>query len=193
MKFEPEPERDAQTRPLKRLYRRVPRKIRLAVMSLVVVSVIIGVSYSMYQFNNWSKQWELKFQVPIQNFIRIEPRVTAQKHRFLAVAEAKEVEPAKMSTEDYICYVFGHDCRLALAVSQAENGTRQCDRFGVNTNKSIDAGIFQINSVHLKKGWKLSDLLDCHKNVDYAKQIFDAQGWEPWVAYTNGSYKKFLK
>lgn len=146
-----------------------------------------------FKLNDWSAQWYIKWQNPIQNFIRIEPRVTVRQHRFLAVAEAKEVEPAKMSTEDYICYVFGRDCRMALAVSQAENGTRQCDRFGINTNKSIDTGVFQINSIHLKKGWKLSDLLDCHKNVDYAKQIFDAQGWNPWVNYTNGFYKKFLK
>lgn len=98
-----------------------------------------------------------------------------------------------MTTEEYICYKFGKDCRLALAVSQAENGTRQCDRFGVNTNKTIDVGIFQINTVHLKKGWKLADLTECHKNVDYAYEIYQAQGFEPWVAYKNKSYLKFLK
>lgn len=98
-----------------------------------------------------------------------------------------------MSTEEYICYKFGKDCRLALAVSQAENGTRQCDRFGVNTNKTIDVGIFQLNTVHLKKGWKLADLTDCKKNIDYAYEIYQAQGWNPWVAYANQSYKKFLK
>lgn len=161
----------------------------------VVFCIILGAFgiLGAFKLNDWSAQWYIRWQNPIQNFIRIEPRMTARQHRFLAVAEAKEVDPAKLSTEDYICYVFGKDCKLALAVSQAENGTRQCDRFGVNTNKTIDAGIFQINSTHLKKGWKLADLLDCHKNVDYAKQIFDAQGFRPWVAYTNGSYKKFLK
>lgn len=81
---------------------------------------------------------------------------------------------------------------MALAVSRAENGTRQCDRFGINTNKTIDVGVFQINTVHLKKGYTLQDLADCKKNIDIAYDIFKAQGWTPWVAHNNGSYKKFL-
>lgn len=82
---------------------------------------------------------------------------------------------------------------MALAVSHAENGTRQCDRFGVNNNKTIDVGLFQINSIHLKKGYKLSDVMDCDKNIKIALEIFKRQGWKPWVAYTNGAYKKFIK
>lgn len=82
---------------------------------------------------------------------------------------------------------------MALAISQAENGTRQCDRTNINKNNSLDIGVFQINTVHLKKGWKLTDLTDCHKNVDYAYTIFKAQGWTPWVTYNIGAYKKFLK
>lgn len=119
--------------------------------------------------------------------------VNVKEAHIIKEAEAKEVDPATMTTEDYICYKFGPDCKMALAVSQGENGTRQCDRFGVNTNKTIDVGVFQINSVHLKKGYTLTDLSDCHKNVDIAFEIYSAQGWSPWVAYTNGSYKKFLK
>lgn len=97
-----------------------------------------------------------------------------------------------MTVEDKICKAFGKDCKLALAVSQAENGTRQCDRLNVNTNKTADIGLFQINTIHLKKGYSLKDLMDCDKNIEVALTIYKRQGWNPWVAYTNGSYKKFL-
>lgn len=98
-----------------------------------------------------------------------------------------------LTIEEQICRVFGKECRLALAVSQAENGTRQCDRLNVNNNKSVDVGVFQLNSVHFKKGYTLSDFTDCEKNVLIAKAIRDASGWEAWVTYNTGAYKRFYK
>lgn len=82
---------------------------------------------------------------------------------------------------------------MALAVSHAENGTRQCDRVNVNNNKSIDVGLFQLNSIHFKKGYTLKDFADCEKNIKIAYEIYKRQGWQPWVAYTSGAYKKFIK
>ncbi len=76
-------------------------------------------------------------------------------------------------------------------MSWAENGSRKCDRFGINTNKTIDVGVFQINSIHLKKGYTLQDLADCKKNIDIAYDIWKAQKWTPWVAYNNGNWKNY--
>lgn len=81
---------------------------------------------------------------------------------------------------------------MALAVSQAENGTRQCDRINVNNNKTVDVGVFQINSVHFKKGYTINDFADCQTNIEVAHKIFKAQGWSPWVAYNNKNYLKFM-
>lgn len=107
---------------------------------------------------------------------------------------ALPVSPQTFTIEQKICHVFGKkDCALALAVSHAENGTRACDRMNVNTNKTIDVGIFQINSVHMKKGYTLADLIDCDKNIEIAYEIYKAQGFNPWVAYTNKSYLKFYE
>lgn len=82
---------------------------------------------------------------------------------------------------------------MALAVSQAENGTRQCDRMNWNTNKTVDFGVFMINTVHLKKGYTITDLTNCHKNVDIAYTIYKSSGWTPWVVYNTNAYKKYLK
>jgi hypothetical protein len=162
-------------------------------ISLGIITILGILTLSVIQFNEWSQTHKLHLQNPIKNFIKIDPRETAAKYPLIKQAVAKEKDPAKMATEEYICYVFGKDCKMALAVSQAENGTRQCDRFGVNTDKSIDFGVFQINTIHLKKGWTIAQLIDCHKNIDFAYEIYTAQSWQPWVAYQNGSYKQFLK
>lgn len=164
-----------------------PFGITLGILTIIGISVL-----SLIQYNEWSSVYKPSLQNPIRNFIKIEPREQPVAHSVVKEAVAKEKTPEEMTTEEYICYVFGDQCKMALAVSQAENGTRQCDRFGVNTDKSIDVGVFQINSVHIKKGWKLADLVDCHKNVDYAYQIYQASGWSPWVAFQNSSYKRFL-
>lgn len=91
-----------------------------------------------------------------------------------------------------IVNVFGDDCKMALAVSQAENGTRQCDRVSKpNSNGSRDYGVFQINSVHMRKGYTEADLKDCLTNIKLAKEIYDNQNWGPWTVYKSGAYKKY--
>jgi hypothetical protein len=82
---------------------------------------------------------------------------------------------------------------MSLAISQAENGTRQCDRVVNEPNGSKSYGLFMINSVHLKKGYTEADLKDCTTNIKIAKQIFDRQGWSPWSVYKNGLYKRFYE
>jgi hypothetical protein len=169
------------------LYKLLFRTLVVAAVFLtgfLTITVVSG-------YNRFSADYQVKFELPFKNWIKIEPRTSEAKHLFKQ-AKAKEKDPSKMTTEEYICWKFGKDCQLALAVSQAENGSRQCDRFGVNTNKTIDFGVFQINTVHLKKGWTIAELIDCHKNVDYAYEIYQAQGFNPWVAFWSDSYKRFL-
>lgn len=94
--------------------------------------------------------------------------------------------------EGQIRRVFGEHAEMALAISWAENGSRKCDRVSKpNSNGTFDYGVFQLNSIHLKKGYTEAQFKDCLTNILVAKQIFDRQGWEPWVAYKNGSYKRY--
>ena len=98
-----------------------------------------------------------------------------------------------MSVEGQIKRVFGKDYKMALAVSQAENGTRKCDRVSKpNTNGSVDIGVFQVNTVHLKRVTE-AELKTCLGNIRYAHSLFKKQGhWGAWAAFNNGSYKRFL-
>ncbi len=83
---------------------------------------------------------------------------------------------------------------MALAISQAENGTRRCDRDNKGTNKdgSTDIGVFQINAHAHRNKATPEQLRDCLTNILVAKQIFDRQGWSPWVVYKTGAYKRYL-
>ena len=107
-----------------------------------------------------------------------------------AVDESGNIEVAS-----YICEKFGPAyCVTALAVAKAESGMRE-DALNINTNGTIDLGIFQINSIHYKKdGCKLKDVVTAERNIDCAYSIWLSHGksFSPWVAYNNGNYLAHL-
>jgi hypothetical protein len=93
----------------------------------------------------------------------------------------------------YACEKFGPACRVALAIQLAENAQGNCEVYHYNSNGTLDWGFFQINSVHLtRRGLNLRDLLDCKANIDFAYQLFREEGFEPWVAYVSGAYRRYL-
>lgn len=89
--------------------------------------------------------------------------------------------------------MFGKDAKMALAISQAENGSRKCDRVSKpNSNGSVDIGLFQVNNLAHKGKATETELKDCLTNIRIAKQIFDSSGWHPWTVYRTEAYKKYL-
>lgn len=163
--------------------------------ALIGLLVIVASSfYGMYKVNQFFEGHKLVFQSPVRVGI-YSPVYIAKREKPEAVTLIEQVKANSPLNElqQYICDKFGPDCKTALAVQKAENGSGQCDRFNINTNGTVDFGVFQINTVHLKKGYKLADLIDCKKNVDIAFEIYSQQkGFQAWVAYNNGNYKKFL-
>jgi hypothetical protein len=80
---------------------------------------------------------------------------------------------------------FGKDI-TAYAIAMAESGLN-CQR----VSKTNDYGLFQINQVHLPKFKE--DKFNCWENARVARQIYEASGWNAWVAYSTGVYKNYLK
>jgi hypothetical protein len=153
------------------------------------VAIISTVFYGAYLINKFFETNQLVFRSPVK--FGIYSPVLITKRQKLEVI--KNLNSPLNEIQQYICEKFGADCKVALAVQKAENGTMQCDRFNINTNGTVDFGIFQINTIHLKKGYKISDLVDCKKNVDIAFEIYRQQkGFQAWVGYTNGSYRKYI-
>ena len=51
-------------------------------------------------------------------------------------------------------------------------------------------GLMQVACVHNIDN--PSALFDVEFNLQKAKQIYNESGWQPWGAYTDGGYKKYL-
>lgn len=158
---------------------------------MTVILSAVPALYSLVQFTNtFFEENYLVFNKVIE--LKINPPFEIKK-REPQVIETRVVldYPEEIDTplEEYICEKFGpYDCKTALAVASAESGLRE-DALNLNGGDSLDYGIFQINSVHWEReGCHLRDLVDPHKNVDCAYQIWVEQGWTPWVAWKNGSY-----
>ena len=81
-----------------------------------------------------------------------------------------------------IARVFKDDPYTAIRVAHCESRLRQ-EKIGQNED-SIDVGVFQINQKwHNQRG----NAYDIDENIRIAKEIYDEQGWNPWVCYWNYS------
>ena len=96
--------------------------------------------------------------------------------------KAPEPTPEPRTNEDIIREVFGEDSDRAIQIAKCESGLRS-DAWNENTNGSVDVGLFQINSVH---GVRAKWLLNPDINIQVAKQLFDEQGFNPWVCFWKG-------
>lgn len=82
--------------------------------------------------------------------------------------------------------VFGVKAPIALAVASCENSpyNKVYNPLGqnhANKNKSFDAGVFQINSIHIKRFGE-AFINDWHENIRVAYQLFTEQGTNPWYS-----------
>ena len=137
--------------------------------------------------------YELKFQSPIT--IKLATPMywirRAMAMNITVVQEGQQHNTPLNATQQYICDKFGPDCRVALSIARAESNDN-CNEINVNTNGTVDFGIFMENSIHLNRQFTFADLASCQTQIDAAYKLFKAQGWTPWTSYVSGSYKKFL-
>jgi hypothetical protein len=81
------------------------------------------------------------------------------------------------NVEEYVRAVFGKEANNALKVFRCESGLKASAK-GTNKNGSTDVGIAQINSVHgIREKW----LKNYKINILVAHQLWEEQGWGPWV------------
>lgn len=92
-----------------------------------------------------------------------------------------------------IASIYDWDYRTAYAICMAESGGNSQAYNAANRNGSNDAGLFQINSIHVKSGLiGEKDRFDPVQNVKAAYAIYKGSGWKAWSAYNNGAYAKHL-
>lgn len=96
----------------------------------------------------------------------------------VAAGELPEHLTLRIEIKNYICQKFGKDCEKALAIAKCESGFNP-EAVGVNKNHSVDRGVFQLNTIHLKI--TNSCAFDARCNIDQAYELFKRRGWSPWV------------
>jgi hypothetical protein len=76
----------------------------------------------------------------------------------------------------------------AVAITGAESSRYQY-AYLVNTNCSIDRGLWQINSGYWPSYSSYSQATNAH-----GMYVISSHGtnWHPWVTYNNGAYKRFM-
>jgi soluble lytic murein transglycosylase-like protein len=88
---------------------------------------------------------------------------------------------------------YDWDTKIAFAICKAESGGNEKAYNPSNSNGSNDAGLLQINSIHVASGLiSDQDRFDGAKNVSAAYQIYKGSGFRAWSAYNNLSYQKWL-
>ncbi len=168
-------------------------KLKWIALSLAILTFTLATTIAISHFFDKNRMiWQSPLQITLHKPLQIVERKLLKPTIIEVVNEIptlKDLTPI----EEYICDKWGpYECKVALAVARAESGMRE-EAYGINTNNTIDVGIFQINTVHFKKeGCHLKDLTDQYKNVDCAYQIWEQQSWRPWVAFTSGAFKEKL-
>lgn len=181
-------------------FKSFPKKTRVIIFVIGAVISLTVINYLAYKTNEFFTNNELKYHSPIA--IQFHKLITIEK-RVWQIVNVNEIVDAHASPltpdQQYLCDKFGPNCKMALAIQHAENGTGECGRMGFNYGadgkvSSVDFGFMQINSVHIKKGagWTPADLMDCHKNIDDAYEIFKQSGFGPWSTYQSKAYLKFM-
>ena len=87
---------------------------------------------------------------------------------------------------------YAWDVSIALAVMRAESGCNPDAYNPSNHDGSDDAGLMQINSIHVTSGLiEGQTRFDPAANIraDYA--IYQGSGWGAWDAINNGAYLQF--
>jgi hypothetical protein len=165
-------------------------------LSAVVVGVVLLVAVTTtFAVLVLRSQYTFSLQSPVRLHFRW-PLVVAAKTAGEDAAEAQADQFGHRLTayQQYPCNKFGSACRVALAIQRAENPRGACEIYHYNSDGTLDWGYFQINTVHLTRvGLNLRDLLDCRANIDYAYQLYQERGFQPWSTYNNGAYKGFLR
>jgi len=108
-----------------------------------------------------------------------------------AVREQQKPPIPKSYIEHLIVKTFPEDPRTALAIAWAESELNAKIPNWNDSHRGCKGsfGVFQIACLHTDDYTKLYNV---EYNIKMARKIYDAEGWQPWGAYTDGRYKQYM-
>jgi membrane-associated HD superfamily phosphohydrolase len=166
--------------------------VAILILAVVLLTVILrGIS-------SWYDKHEVKFnqvvQIEVQAPITIKSREVEVREIVKVINSIPNPVDLKTDTEKYIYQKFGiEDYKVAIAIARSESGLRE-GAININTNNTIDVGVFQINSIHFKQaGCSLKEVATMQGNVDCAYSLFKSSGWTIWTTVLNGAFVSKLQ
>jgi len=101
-----------------------------------------------------------------------------------------EVKTGSPIIEQKIREAFPDNHRVMLAIAQAESNLNP-SALNPESHNGCDGsfGVFQIACLHVDDPEMLYDV---DYNIEIAKGIYEAQGYQPWGAWSDGNFKKYL-
>jgi hypothetical protein len=105
---------------------------------------------------------------------------------------------AILSLDDKIRQAFPEDPETAVAIAKAESqlvpdkiGDKHLIYYEGDEIYGDSIGVFQIRMFPERKVTR-EELKNVDVNIEWARKLYDERGWQPWSAYTSGSYLKYL-
>ena len=102
--------------------------------------------------------------------------------------------PKSQPVNGNYCYLaYGHqgwsgDIAFAVCMGESNGRPRVINSRDRHGSCRGSYGLFQIACIHADP----DDMLDPQQNISQAYELYQSQGWQPWGAYTNGSYRRHL-
>lgn len=159
--------------------RRFVKSYKMKKFILAVFLIVVDI-YVVFNLSSEVKNTEVYI-----NYRSIAENLPQSKPDALKSIVVKEKE---LTIEEKIQKKFPECPEVMIAIAKAESNLDP-KAININTNKSIDIGLFQINSVHDKEQLKLFDV---DTNIEVAREIYEKQGLQAWASFNNKSFMKFL-
>jgi len=150
-------------------------------IAAVVLGIIIGLLFGCAMFYPYKTS---PSDLGLKNVGKVQQvEATQDKYQARGYTYCYDVEVCIRDVGEELGF-SNKDILIAINISRAESDFR-ADALGVNTNKSVDRGVMQINSVHKRLSNK--DAFDYEKNIRFAYQLRKEQGnWMAWSTCHNG-------
>lgn len=157
-------------------------KTALLIFAALIIAFLIILEASIYKVYNNERNRRIQAESLVQEY-KIGNSVLLNKVSNLEKEnkELKDMLNQKPTRNDVITYItklWGANAKEALVVADCESDFDQ-SKIGINKT-SFDSGVFQINSVHIKR-FGTDYLKSWTANIDTAYKIWQEQGWNPWV------------
>jgi hypothetical protein len=114
------------------------------------------------------------------------------------VEQSGEQSPTASEIEKKVCKLWGDECKIAIAVMKAESQgdpTRIGDKhLTFEQNGRIygaSYGLFQLRDLP-GRFENPNEMLDEDKNIQYAYKMYQKSNWQPWSAWKNKTYLRYL-